>query len=94
MSSSKSLLRPLSKSVYYLAAPSPSRSGTNPVAAASSSRQSSSATTTAVDDDPSLLVVFGWMDAQIKHVEKYLTSYRKLVSQEYSLSPTYPPTLI
>ncbi|GAA5956521.1 hypothetical protein JCM3765_003471 [Sporobolomyces pararoseus] len=68
MSGSKSLLRSLSKSVFYLPPP-----------AASASTPSGPSTTTAQNrDDPSLLVVFGWMDAQLRHVEKYLTSYRQL----------------
>ncbi|GAA5882670.1 hypothetical protein JCM16303_006537 [Sporobolomyces ruberrimus] len=65
MSTSKSLLRPLSKSVYYLAPSSPSTPSPTPLS-------------TSTRDDPSLLVVFGWMDAQLKHMDKYLSSYRKL----------------
>jgi len=78
---SKSLLRPLSKSVYYLPAPS--------VPTLSSSSKPVK--------DPSLLIVFGWMDAQLRHIEKYLTSYRSLVrsspfpshSQKEKLIPTF-----
>ncbi|GAA5977917.1 hypothetical protein JCM5350_006266 [Sporobolomyces pararoseus] len=73
MSSSKSVLRPLSKSVFYLPAPPPP--SPSPTTSSSTSNPPSTATPR---DDPSLLVVFGWMDAQLRHVEKYLTSYRQL----------------
>ena len=78
MSNSKSLLRPLSKSVFYLPAPPPP--SPSPTTSSSTSNPPSTATPR---DDPSLLVVFGWMDAQLRHVEKYLTSYRQLVRSSY-----------
>ncbi|GAA5904719.1 uncharacterized protein JCM6883_003884 [Sporobolomyces salmoneus] len=74
MSSSKSLLRPLSKSVYYLSAPSAPSSSLS----TSPSSSGSSSPPPPPRDDPSLVIAFGWMDAQLKHVEKYLTTYRKL----------------
>ncbi|GAA6019974.1 hypothetical protein JCM11491_006727 [Sporobolomyces phaffii] len=76
MASSKSLLRPLSRAVYYL----PS----TPVAA---TEQRRGTLRDAHADDPSLIIAFGWMDAQLKHVEKYLASY-------HSLFPTSPILLL
>ncbi|GAA5836380.1 hypothetical protein JCM3766R1_003503 [Sporobolomyces carnicolor] len=79
-SSSKSLLRPLSKSVYYWSPPTPSsspRSTRRPLDAAADSDDPHNLGVDR-DDDPSLLICFGWMDAQLRHVEKYLVTYRKL----------------
>ncbi|GAA6058848.1 hypothetical protein JCM10212_002792 [Sporobolomyces blumeae] len=86
--SPRSLLRPLSKSVYYAEALSERahRPSSSAPPSTSTARAPADSSATLVDripgdgpvDEPDLIVCFGWMDAQLKHMEKYIASYQNL----------------
>ncbi|GAA5933842.1 hypothetical protein JCM1841_001315 [Sporobolomyces salmonicolor] len=71
---SKSLLRPLSKSVYY--AEAAQKAGN--IGAAALSNGTAGDTPAQDDHVPELIVIAAWMDAQLQHAEKYVASYRTL----------------
>ncbi|GAA5911565.1 hypothetical protein JCM5296_007211 [Sporobolomyces johnsonii] len=76
---SKSLLRPLSKSVYY--AEAAKKAGNGSVAVLGNG---TAGVAPAQDGQaPELIVIAAWMDAQLQHAEKYVVSYRTL----YPFSP-------
>ncbi|KAI5479137.1 indole-diterpene biosynthesis protein PaxU [Pseudohyphozyma bogoriensis] len=57
------------------------------------SEPASPSAATTVGDDPSIVVMFGWMEANIKHLQKYISAYQLLVGRLSSAEVPEPTIL-